>query len=88
MRYKEAKGIVNRDVKSMIFRRQTIYFFVLLGLEIPYAAFIFFMAYLVNKYKGSALNDAMLDFSDYIAIFLCIHMSRAIILPMVRFSEP
>lgn len=59
MKFKEAKGIVNRDVKSMIFRRQTIYFFVLLGLAIPYAAFIFFMGYLVNKYKGDALNDAM-----------------------------
>lgn len=72
----------------MIFRRQTIYFFVLLMLEIPYAMFIFFMGYIVNKYKNAGLTQAMINFSDYIAVFLGIHMTRALFLPLVRFMEP
>lgn len=52
MKLNDVKGIVNKDVKSMIFRRQTIYFVVLLLLEVPYFTFVMFMGFLVNKYKG------------------------------------
>ena len=72
----------------MIFRRQTIYFFVLLMLEIPYAIFIFFMGYIVNTYKNQGLSQALINFSNYIAVFLGIHMTRALFLPLVRFLEP
>ena len=41
-----------------------------------------------KSWMFTTAHNAMINFSSYIAVFLGIHMTRALVLPMVRFLEP
>ena len=85
---RKVRAIANREVKNMVFRRQFIYFFVLLITELPNVLFSFFMGYISKVVPANELQktiETYKPFQTYVQIFFLL---RAIIIPLLRLFEP
>lgn len=61
----KVRAIANREVKSMVFRRQVIYFIVLLVTELPSVVFFYYMGYLSKFVPPEKLQQAINEAKPY-----------------------
>ena len=79
---------MNKDVKKMIFRRQLIYFFILLCLDLPYTTFAVLMSYLTHFVSAQDTRAFMLANKQLYGVASTAYFLRALILPVIRLVEP
>ena len=78
----------NKEVRSMVFRRQVLYFIVLVVCEMPYAVFLNYLGYVAKVVPPDQVLQKFLDLQSLFGFMVSVYMMRAIILPVFRFFEP
>ena len=72
----------------MIFRRQIIYFIVLIMVEIPYTCYILSIGYIAPKLKDPYYYALFMEFKKWGGFFAFTFLSRGIWLSLLRMTEP
>ena len=75
---------MNKDIKVLIFRKQIVYFIVLLILEIPYAVMICSFKYFTLR----GYYTFMQRYAEFYNVATATYISRGIFLSLLTLTEP
>ena len=85
---KKVKAIANKEIKNMVFRRQVVYFIILLVTETPSVLFFFYMGYISKVAETSELLEILAKAAPFRSFTQVFFTMRAIVIPILIFLEP